>query len=108
MDPAAETKFLSDPAVRVLLAEVGQRYAALAVFDEPEAERLLREFAKEKGMKAGALINGARVLLTGQSVAPSLFAVMVCLGQERVARRLQASAEIAADLPGHAESESRS
>ena len=108
MDPAAEAKFLSDPAVRVLLAEVGQRYAALAVFDEPEAERLLREFAKEKGMKAGALINGARVLLTGQSVAPSLFAVMVCLGQERVARRLQASAEIAADLPGHAESESRS
>ena len=27
------------------------------------------------------LINGARVALTGQGVAPSLFAVMVALGQ---------------------------
>lgn len=88
-DPAAVEKFLREPALRELLAQLGQRYAAMADFDEASAEHLLREFAAEKGTKAGALINGARVLLTGQSVAPSLFAVMVCLGQERVARRLQ-------------------
>jgi len=52
----------------------------------------LRGFAEEKGLKAGVLINGARVALTGQGVAPSLFAVMLALGQERVARRLQAAA----------------
>jgi glutamyl-tRNA synthetase len=41
-------------------------------------------------MKAGALINGARVALTGQAVAPSLFAVMMALGKERTVKRLQA------------------
>ena len=52
-------------------------------------------FAEEKGVKAGVLINGARVALTGQGVAPSLFAVMACLGKERVVRRLKAAAGIA-------------
>ena len=90
VDPAALQKFLSNPAVVDHLAELGQRYASLEVFDEPRTEQLLRDFAAEKGVKAGALINGARVLLTGQSVAPSLFTVMVCLGQQRVVHRLQA------------------
>ncbi len=45
-------------------------------------------------MKAGALINGARVALTGQAVAPSLFAVMVNLGKERVVKRLAAAEAI--------------
>jgi glutamyl-tRNA synthetase len=35
------------------------------------------------------LINGARVALTGQAVAPSLFAVMVALGKERTISRLK-------------------
>ncbi|MHB8301599.1 MAG: glutamate--tRNA ligase [Acidobacteriaceae bacterium] len=89
VDPAAVLKFLSDPAIRELLSELGHRYAAMEGFGEAAAERLLREFAAEKGIKAGALINGARVLLTGQSVAPSLFAVMVYLGRQTVARRLR-------------------
>jgi glutamyl-tRNA synthetase len=57
-------------------------------FSEASAERLLRAFAEEKGVKAGVLINGSRVALTGQAVAPSLFAVMALLGRERVVARL--------------------
>ena len=49
---------------------------------------MLRDFAAEKNVKAGALINGARVVLTGQGVAPSLFAVMANLGQERTVARM--------------------
>ncbi len=94
-DPAAVAKFLGDAAVRGLLAEMAERYAALEVFDEATTEQALRAFAEEKGVKAGALINGSRVALTGQAVAPSLFAVMVCLGQERVAQRLRAAVTIA-------------
>jgi len=47
-------------------------------------------------MKAGALINGARVALTGQGVAPSLFAIMMILGKERTVARLKATQELAA------------
>jgi glutamyl-tRNA synthetase len=97
MDDAAVKKFLSDAAVRQMLTELGHRYATLESFTETSAEELLRGFAAEKGIKAGALINGARVLLTGQAVAPSLFAVMLCLGQQRVARRLEAATELAVE-----------
>ena len=55
---------------------------------------MLRDLAAEKNVKAGALINGARVALTGQAVAPSLFAVMVALGKERTVSRLQGSLSV--------------
>lgn len=94
LDAAAVVKFLGDPAVRGLLAELAERYAALPALDELTAEQTLRSFAEERGIKAGSLINGARVALTGQGVAPSLFAVMVYLGKDRVVRRLRAAASI--------------
>jgi len=96
-DPAAVEKFLSDERVRQMLVELGERYAASEdSFTEAEIEKLLRDFAAEKEMKAGALINGARVVLTGQGVAPSLFAVMTALGKERTIARLKATQDLAA------------
>lgn len=89
-DPAAVEKFIRDESVRKLLIELGERYAGLQDFSEQETEKVLRNFAAEKGMKAGALINGARVALTGQAVAPSLFAVMGSLGKDKTAARLRA------------------
>jgi glutamyl-tRNA synthetase len=88
-DPAAVDKFLQVENVRRLLIELGGRYAASEIFSEPETEKILRDFADEKGVKAGALINGARVALTGQAVAPSLFAVMSALGRDKVVGRLK-------------------
>jgi glutamyl-tRNA synthetase len=95
-DPAAVEKFMKDESVRRLLIELGQRYAGLQDFSEPETEKHLRDFAAEKGVKAGVLINGARVALTGQGVAPSLFAVMQALGKEKTTARLRAVDELAA------------
>jgi glutamyl-tRNA synthetase len=88
-DPAAVEKFLKDASVRQMLVELGNRYAAEHGFTEQSAEKALRDFAAEKNVKAGALINGARVALTGQGVAPSLFAVMAALGQEKTVARLR-------------------
>jgi glutamyl-tRNA synthetase len=95
MDEAAVRKFLSDGAVRQMLAELGEQYAGLREFTEASTEELLRGYAAEKGVKAGVLINGARVALTGQAVAPSLFAVMLSLGQQTVVHRLKAAEALA-------------
>jgi glutamyl-tRNA synthetase len=94
-DAAAVAKFLKDDATRDLLAELAGRYEAAAEFTEASTEQVLRAFAEEKGVKAGVLINGSRVALTGQAVAPSLFAVMITLGKERVVERLRAAKDIA-------------
>jgi glutamyl-tRNA synthetase len=96
-DPAAVTKFLSDGTVRAFLVQLSQRYAAATEFTEVSAEAALRAFADENGIKAGPLINGSRVALTGQAVAPSLFAVMVALGKDRVVTRLAAAESIRID-----------
>ena len=87
-------KFLAEEQSRALLVELGERYEQVDEFTETGAEQLLRDFAAEKGVKAGALINGSRVALTGQGVAPSLFAVMAALGKERVTKRLKAAGSI--------------
>jgi glutamyl-tRNA synthetase len=93
-DTAAVAKFLAEEQSRALLVELGERYEHLDEFTEATTDVLLRAFAAEKGVKAGALINGSRVALTGQGVAPSLFAVMAALGKERVTRRLKAAGSI--------------
>ncbi len=93
-DTAAVAKFLADEQSRALLVELAERYQQADEFTEAGAEELLRAFAAEKGVKAGALINGSRVALTGQGVAPSLFAVMTTLGKERVIKRLKAAGSI--------------
>jgi glutamyl-tRNA synthetase len=88
-DPAAVEKFLKDADVRTMLAVLAERYATATEFTEQSTEQVLRDFATEKNVKAGALINGSRVALTGQAVAPSLFAVMVGLGKEKTVSRLK-------------------
>src|ERR1022692_2033153 len=89
VDPAAVQKFLKDDAVREMLVELASRYENEAVFSEASTEKMLRDFAAQKNVKAGLLINAARVALTGQGVAPSLFAVMANLGQARTVVRLK-------------------
>jgi glutamyl-tRNA synthetase len=100
IDSAAVAKFFKDENLPFLLVELGSRYESAAEFTETSTEQVLRAFADEKGMKAGALINGSRVALTGQAVAPSLFAVMVALGKERVTERLKAATQIVVAAEG--------
>jgi glutamyl-tRNA synthetase len=88
----AQNKFWKDPQLAEWLRELALRLANLSPFDLGQTERCLRGLAEEKGIKAGVLINAARVALTGQAVAPGLFEVMVLLGRERVARRLEKAA----------------
>lgn len=94
-DTAAVTKFLKEESVRKQLVELAARYESAPEFTEASTEQVLRSFAEEKGVKAGGLINGARVALTGQAVAPSLFAVMVNLGKDRVVKRLAVADKLA-------------
>jgi glutamyl-tRNA synthetase len=91
-DPEAEKKFWKDPALAEYLAALAERLAKIEPFDLVETEKCLRALAEDRGVKAGLLINAARVALTGQAVAPGLFDVMVTLGRERVGGRLRRAA----------------
>jgi glutamyl-tRNA synthetase len=92
-DPEAVKKYWKDAALSVLLDTLAERLAAANPFGLAGTEGALRGLAEEKGMKAGLLINATRVALTGQAVAPSLFEVMLVLGQDRVVARLRRAAD---------------
>jgi len=91
IDVAAKEKFLREPSLKSLLPELASRLDALPHFTLESCESTLRGFAEEKQVKAGLLINAARVLLTGKAVAPGIFQVMVTLGREQVVQRLRRS-----------------
>jgi glutamyl/glutaminyl-tRNA synthetase len=51
-------------------------------------EKALRELADARTVKAGMLIQGTRIGMTGRMVSPGLFEMLVLLGRETVLRRL--------------------
>jgi glutamyl-tRNA synthetase len=60
---------------------------------EPAAtEAALRSVADARGIKAGVLIHGTRVAVTGQAVSPGLFEVLELVGKDRVVARLTSAA----------------
>jgi glutamyl-tRNA synthetase len=91
IDGAAAAKFWRDPALKELLPALAEALGGAATFDAASSEAALRAFAESRGVKAGLLINAARVALTGQAVAPSLFEVMAYLGREKTVARLRRS-----------------
>jgi len=70
------------------------RLESIDIFTHDATEAALRAHAEEHGVKAGLLINGARTALTGQSVGPGMFDIMIVLGRERTVARLRRAAEL--------------
>jgi glutamyl-tRNA synthetase len=89
LDPAAKAKFWKDEKVPGLLKNLADALAGLADWNHDACDHASRKVAEEGGVKAGLLINAARVAIVGQAVAPPLFDTMVVLGQERVVGRLR-------------------
>jgi glutamyl-tRNA synthetase len=88
VDEKARAKNLADERLPELLAALADRFEALDAFTLESTEAALRALADETGVKAGLLINAARTALTGSSVGPGIFDVIVTLGRERVVERL--------------------
>ena len=81
-------KHLSAPEMPDHLDTLRDAYAAVSPFDEATLEQTLRSLADSRGIKAGALIHGTRLAMTGRMVSPGLFEMLVLLGRERVTARL--------------------
>jgi glutamyl-tRNA synthetase len=89
-DPAAVEKNLAKfPDLKSWLPELAQRFEAMDTFTEPEIEEVVKAFTEEKGTKLGVIMNGARTLLTGVAVGPSMLAVFETLGKEKSIMRLK-------------------
>jgi glutamyl-tRNA synthetase len=89
-DPAAITKNLKKfPDLQMWLPELADRFEAVEAFTHNNIEAVVKEFTEEKGAKMGVIMNGARALLTGLAVGPSMLAVFETLGKEKSILRLK-------------------
>jgi glutamyl-tRNA synthetase len=88
-DAALENVFSTD-GVSAHLGELAHALTEVSPFDEPHVEATVRRTAAERAVKAGILIQAARVALTGRTASPGLFEMIVLLGREETIARLRA------------------
>ncbi len=82
-------KYLKNPEIWEYLAEWTRQLELLDPFTEASVEQLLREFAEQKRISAAKLIHPVRLAISGQTVTPGLFELMLVLGKDVVLRRLK-------------------
>ncbi len=82
-------KHLKTPQAWQLLADYTRELEQLPVYTETSLETHLRQLAEQHGVSAAKIIHPVRLAITGVTVTPGLFEVMVVLGKETVLRRLK-------------------
>ncbi len=88
LDPDAVAKQWKDPATPAILAEARAALAAVPEWEVTPLEESLRPVAERRGIGAGKLFQPLRVALTGSSVSPGIFDVLVLLGRDRSLHRI--------------------
>lgn len=92
-DQAAIEKNLNKfPDLKTWLPELAHRFEAEfenQPYTEENIEMVVKAFTEEKGTKLGVIMNGARTLLTGVAVGPSMLSVFETLGKDTTILRLK-------------------
>ena len=87
-DEKARNKFLTDEA-KPLIEKIITELAALESYSLENIESLFKKIVEEEGIKLGKLAQPARVALTGATVSPGIYDVILLLGKEETLKRLK-------------------
>jgi len=88
LDPDAVAKQWKDPVISELLGDARDALAATSDWTAGPLEEALRGVADRRGVGAGKLFQPLRVALTGSSVSPGIFDVLMLLGRDRSLARI--------------------
>jgi glutamyl-tRNA synthetase len=72
-----------------LLEKVIAGLSELQNFSAEEIEALFKKIVEEEGTKLGKLAQPVRVALTGTTVSPGIYDVILLLGKEETIKRLK-------------------
>ena len=90
-DPEAVAKQWKDAAAtRDILAATRERLAH-TTWEPAAMEEALRTLAEERGTTGGKIFQPLRVALTGLTVSPGIFDVLLMLGPDRALRRIESA-----------------
>jgi glutamyl-tRNA synthetase len=88
LDEQAAKKFLKAEVLESLKHLTAQ-LSALPTFGEKDLEAVFVQAMEKFGIKLGKIAQPVRVALTGTTVSPGIFEIMIVLGQQRVLARLE-------------------
>jgi glutamyl-tRNA synthetase len=80
------------------LKKASEKLADLQEFDLETTENAYRELSEEIGIKAGKIIHPTRMALSGRTMGPGLFDIMVILGKEKTLERLNRAIDFISSL----------
>jgi glutamyl-tRNA synthetase len=89
MDEEAAARHLA-PSIAPSLQEFADQVEAEGDFSKETLERVLQGIIERQGLKMGKVAQPLRVALTGRTVSPGIYDVMVLLGKERSLQRIRA------------------
>jgi len=89
---------LNDKAAKLLVPDALNNLASLAIslenltsWDNEAVEACVRDFAEANGIKLGQVAQPLRAALTGSTVSPGIFDVMLVLGRDEALARIRAA-----------------
>ena len=85
---AAASALLTDES-RALMSGIAETLGGLPDWAVPRIDAAMRDLAESKGLKLGKLAQPLRAALTGRTVSPGIFEVMVLIGRDESMARLK-------------------
>jgi len=84
--------FTKENAAKLLMLGA-EALEKLEDFTHDKTEEALRSITDEMGLKASEIIHPTRLAITGRTVGPGLFDIIVLLGKEKTVERMRKAAE---------------
>ncbi len=91
-DEKAAVKFFK-PALMAPMKQLTEAIEKTDVFDEKTLEDIFKQVMTDSDLKFGKIAQPVRVALTGKTVSPGIFEMMLTLGKSKVISRLNAAVQ---------------
>ncbi len=88
-DEKAVAKFLK-PEIMEPLSECADAIETMESFTEPALEEIFKQVMADHDLKFGKLAQPLRVALTGRTVSPGIFEMILALGRDKTVSRIRA------------------
>jgi glutamyl-tRNA synthetase len=87
-DEKAANKFLK-PEVLAMLTQAADNIENLSEYTQENLENVFKQIMEDTGLKFGKIAQPLRVAITGTTISPGIFEMLLALGQEKTIQRIR-------------------
>jgi len=96
VDETAAKKFLT-PDIAAVLQKAADDINALEVYTQETLESIFKKIMEETKLKFGKIAQPLRVAITGTTVSPGIFEMLLALGKEKTILRIKSAIQLVQD-----------